>query len=71
MNEEGLHLVGSQTSSKYVALMTAIFRGPKSRKPQAKPDINMFQKTKPNITKCASTQHFESSGKIFGHGANA
>eukprot|EP00957_Ditylum_brightwellii_P169538 12903647-Ditylum_brightwellii.AAC.1 len=65
INERGLHLVGSQTSSKCVALMTAMFRGPKDHEPQAKLDINMFWRTKLNITKCASTQHFESSGKIF------
>eukprot|EP00957_Ditylum_brightwellii_P114456 8726689-Ditylum_brightwellii.AAC.1 len=71
MNEKCFHLVGSPTSSKYVALITAIFRGPKGSELQAEPDINMFWKAKSNMTKCGSTQHFESSGKLFGHGANA
>eukprot|EP00957_Ditylum_brightwellii_P138376 10547245-Ditylum_brightwellii.AAC.1 len=71
MNEKCFHLVGSPTSSKYAALVTAIYRGPKDFKLKAELDIIMFWKTKLNMMKCESTQHFKSIGEIFGHGTNA
>ena len=71
LDNPSVHFVGSTSSSRFILLLCACFRIPSSMECTERNQVEMFRKVKNNMTKCATTKHFNSTGKIFGHGVNA